>query len=148
MANNGSSPHPLFLRIGLAAHQPSNRHHDQSLLGPSFHDSRTPHVRVFESHPEWAAPLSCRDDERRHAVGPPLRPCTYLAACKSFSSCRFWLLDHFCSNLFQLFFIFEITKTRSLNLCVCFYCNLFCFAFLKDMDSSFESLFAIWSLSP
>jgi len=66
MASNGPSPHFPSLRLGLTASQPPRRHHAQSLLGPSFHDSRTHHV--LESHPEQAAPLSRRDDQRRHAV--------------------------------------------------------------------------------
>jgi len=67
MASHGPSPNSPSLRLGLPAHQPSRRHHAQSLLGPSFHDPRMHHV--LESHPEQAAPLSRRDDERQHAVG-------------------------------------------------------------------------------
>jgi len=62
MASDGPSPHSPSLRLGLPAPQPSRRHHAQSLLGPSFHDLRTHHV--LESHPEQAAPLSRRDNER------------------------------------------------------------------------------------
>jgi len=89
MASDDPSHHPPSLRLCLAAHQPSRRHHAQSLLGPSFHDPRTPHV--LESHPERAAPLSHRDDERRHFVGShsarALR--LYLAACNPSSSGHF-----------------------------------------------------------
>jgi len=67
MASDGPSPHFPSLRFGLPAPQTSKRHHTQSLLGPSFHDLRTHHVLEF--HPERAAPLSRRDNERRHAVG-------------------------------------------------------------------------------
>ena len=35
----------------------------------SSHDPRTHHHDVIESHPERAAPLSRRDDERWHAIG-------------------------------------------------------------------------------
>jgi len=66
MASDGISPHSPYLRLGLPAPQPSRRHHAQSLLGPSFHDLRTHHV--LESHLEWAAPFSHRDDERCHAI--------------------------------------------------------------------------------
>jgi len=59
-------PHIPSLRFGLPAPQPSRRHHAQSLLGSSFHDPGTHHV--LESHPERAAPLSRRDDERCHAI--------------------------------------------------------------------------------
>ena len=62
MASNGPSPHSPSLRLGLTAPQPSRHHLAQSLLGLSFHDPKTPHV--LESHPERAAPLSRRDDER------------------------------------------------------------------------------------
>jgi len=47
MASDGPSPHSPSLRLGLTATQPSSRHHAQSLLGPSFHDKRTPHVHPF-----------------------------------------------------------------------------------------------------
>jgi len=69
--------------------QPSRHHHAQSLLGPSFHDPRTPHV--LESHPKRAVPFSRRDDERRHAVGSHsvLALRLYLAASNPSSSCRF-----------------------------------------------------------
>ena len=101
MASNGPSPHFPSLHLGLPAPQPSRRHHAQSLLGPSFHDPRTHHV--VESHTKRAAPLSRRDDERRHDVGShsvfALR--LYLAACNPSSSCRF--LDYLCSNLCQSF---------------------------------------------
>jgi len=73
--------HVASLRLGLTVPRPSRRHHAQSLLGPSFYDPRTPHI--LESHPERAAPLSCRDEERRHAVGSHyiLALRLYLAAC-------------------------------------------------------------------
>ena len=58
MASDGPSPHFASLHLGLLAPQPSRRHHAQSLLGPSFHDSRMHHV--LESHPEQTAPLSRR----------------------------------------------------------------------------------------
>jgi len=67
MASDGPPPLPPSLRLGLPANQPSKRHHAQSLLGFSFHDPRTPYA--LESLPKRAAPLSCRNDERRHAVG-------------------------------------------------------------------------------
>ena len=103
MACNGPSPHFPSLRLGLTVSQPSKRHHAQSLLGPSFHDPRTPHV--LESHPERAAPLSRRDDERRHAVGSHSTLALHLnlAVCNPSSSCRFRVLVHLCSNLSQSF---------------------------------------------
>jgi len=89
MASDGPSPNSSSLRLGLPAPQPSRRHHAQSLLGPSFHDSRTHHV--LESHPEQAAPLSRRDDEQRPAIGShsALALRLYLAARNPSSSCRF-----------------------------------------------------------
>jgi len=120
MATAGPPPHYPSLRLGLTALQPLRRHHAQSLLGPSFHGPRTTHVLEF--HSERATPLSRRDDERQHAVGShsaiALRP--YLAACNPSSGCCFWVLDHLCSNLSQLFHSCWITENRSLNLCVCF----------------------------
>jgi len=148
MASNGPSPHSPSLRLGLPAPQPSRRHHAQSLLGPSFHDPRTRHV--LESHPEQAAPLSRRDDERCHAIGSHsvLALRLHLAACNSSSSCRFWVLDYLCSNLSQLFHLCWIAETRSLKLCVCLAFSSSAFAFLIETNFSFKSMFAIWSLSP
>jgi len=148
IASDGPSPHSPSLRLGLPASQPSRRHHAQSLLGPSFHDPRTYHV--LESHPEQAATLSHRDDERWHTIGSHsvLALRLHLAACNPSSSCRFWVLDHLCSNLSQLFHPYWITEIRSVNLCVCFTFFSSAFAFLIEMNFSFKSLFAIWSLSP
>jgi len=89
MASDGPSPHIPSLRLGLSAPQPTKRHHAHSLLGPSFHDPIT--HNVLKSHPERVAPLSRRDDERRHAVGShsAFAPRLYLAACNSSSSCHF-----------------------------------------------------------
>jgi len=83
------SPHSPSLCLGLPAPPTSRHHHAQSLLGPSFHDPRTHHV--LESHPEQAAPLSLRDDERRHAIRSHsvLALRLYLAACSPSSSCDF-----------------------------------------------------------
>jgi len=50
MASDGPSPHPPSPHLGLAAPQPSIRHHAQSQLGPSFHDLGMPHL--LESHLE------------------------------------------------------------------------------------------------
>jgi len=121
MASDGPSPHSPSLRLGLPALKSSRRQHAQSLLGPSFCDPRTHHI--LESHPKQAAPLSRREDERRHAVGShsTLALCLYLAACKPSSSCRFWVLDHLRSNLSQSFHFWWITEIQSLNLCVWFY---------------------------
>ena len=91
--------------------------------------------------PRKAAPLSHRDDEQQHAIGShsalTLRP--YLAACNSSSSCRFWVLDHLCSNLSQSFHLCWITEIWSLNLCVCFYLFLFCLCV-----SSLRSVLGSW----
>jgi len=149
MASDGPSPYFPSLRLGLTAPQLLRRHHAQSLLRPSFHDARTPYI--LESHPERTAPLSRRSyHERRHAIGShsALALRLYLAACNPSSSCRFWVLDHLCSNLSQLFHLCWITETWSLNLCVCFTFSSSAFAFLLEMNFSFKSLFAIWSLSP
>jgi len=137
MASDGPSPHSPSLRLGLPAPKPSRCHHAQSLLGPSFHDPRT--HRVLESHPEQVVPLSRRDDKRRHAVGSHSALARlYLAACNPSSSCRFWVLDHLCSNLSQLFHLCWITGIWSLNLCVCFYLFLFCLCFSERIELQLE----------
>jgi len=132
MASDSSLPHFSSLRLSLT----SRRHHAQSLLGPSFHDPRT--HNALESHPERAAPLSRRNDERRHAVGShsALALRLYLAACNPSSSCCFWVLDHLCSNLSQSFHFCWITETLFLNLCV-FFCLFFlclCFSNRNELQ--------------
>jgi len=89
MASDSPSLLHHSMRIGIAAHQPSKRHHAQSPLGPSFYDLRTTHILKF--HPERAAPVSRRNDERRHAVcsHSALVLCLYLAACNTSSRCPF-----------------------------------------------------------
>jgi hypothetical protein len=139
MASDGPSPHSPFMCLGLPAPQPSRRHHAQSLLGPSFHDPRTHHV--LESHPEQAAPLSRRDDERCHAIGSHsvLALRLYLAAYNTSSSCRFWVLDQLWSNLSQSFHFCWITEIRSLNLCVNFDLFLFCCCFSNRNELQISS---------
>jgi len=125
----------LFPGLGLAANQPTKHRHAQSLLDPPFHDPRMHHV--LESHPEWAAPLSCHDDEHAVSSYSALALHLYLAACNQSSSCSLWVLDHLCSNLSQpranlIPFASDscwISETRSLNLFVYFYIFLFCFCF-------------------
>ena len=132
MASDGSSPHSPSLRLGLTALQPSRRHHAQSLLGPSFHDTKTPHV--LESHPEQAAPLSRCVDEQQHAVGShsALARRLYLAACNPSSRWRSWVLNQLYSNLSQpraieiLSYSCLITGIQCLNLYVCVYLFIFC----------------------
>jgi len=145
---DGPSPHSPLWRLGVPAPQPSRRHHAQSLLGSSFRNPRTHHVLKF--HPEQAAPLSRRDDERRHAFGShstrALR--LYLAACNPFSSCRFWVLDHLYANLFQSFNFCWITKNLISETVCWFTFSSYAFAFLIETYFSLKSLFAIWSLSP
>ena len=146
MASDGPSPHSPSLRLSLPAPQPSRRHHAQFLLGPSFHDPRTPHVLKY--HPGQAVPLYRRNDERRHAVGShsTLALRLYLAVCNPSSSCRFWVLDHLspiCLNR-----TFAESRQSDLWTCVCVCTFSFsAFAFLIEMNFSFKSLFAIWSLS-
>ena len=129
MASNGHSPHSPSLCLGLTVPQASRRRHAQSLLGPSFHVPRTPHN--LETHPEQAAHLSCRNDDRRHAVDShsALVLRLYLAACNPSSSCCFWVCDHLCSNLSESFHSCWITETRSLKLCVFFTFSSSAFAF-------------------
>ena len=97
MASDGPSLHSLH--HGLPAPQPSRRHQAH----PSLHDPRTHHV--LKSHPERAAPLSRRDDERCHAIGShsALALHLHLAAYNTSSSCRFSVLAHLCSNLSESF---------------------------------------------
>jgi len=88
--------HFILLPCALALPHTSHlrRHHAQSLLGLLFHSPRTPHV--LESQPEQTAPLSRRDNEPWHAIGS--HSALALRACNPSLICRFWVLDHLCSN--------------------------------------------------
>ena len=72
--SNGTSPHSPSLHLGHIVHRPSRRRHAQCLLGPSFHDPKTPHV--FESHPSESrlSPAATMSDDMQSALTPPL-PC-------------------------------------------------------------------------
>ena len=79
MASDCPSPQFPSLRLGLTAPQPSRRHRAQSLLGPSFHDSRMPHVSRIPSRasraslpPRGWATTCCRLS---------LRPCIASLSC-------------------------------------------------------------------
>jgi len=133
-AESRNTYHFPSLRLGLTASQPSRRHHAQSLLHPSFHDLRTPHV--LESHPKRAAPLSRRDDEWRHAVGSHSILHLYLADCIATPPQVMFLR---CSNLSVSFDLCWITETRSLILCACFTFSSSAFAFLIETNFSFQS---------
>jgi len=154
MASDGPSPHSPSLRLGrpgscppVIETPPRPVPAGPLILWPKNAScSRIP--------PEQAAPLSRRDNERRHAVGShsALALRLYLAACHFSSSCRVWVLIHLWSNLSQSFHFCRITEIWSLNLCVRFYLFLFCLCFsdinLIELNFSFNSLFAISSLSP
>jgi len=143
MTSDGPSPHSPSLLPGLSAPQPSRYHHTQSLLGPSFRDPRTHYV--LESHPDQAAPLSRRDDERRHVVGShsALALRLYLATCNPSSSFRFWGLDHLCS-IYLNRLSFSESRKSDLWTCVCVIAfSSSAFAFLTEINFSFKSLLAI-----
>jgi len=116
------------LRLGLSAPQPSKRHHAQSLLGPSLMTQR----RIMFSNPTTSelrlSPAATMRDDILSAITLPLH-CISLAACNPSPSCRFWVLDHLCSNLSQSIHCCWISETRSLNLCACFFLLLFCLCF-------------------
>ena len=65
----------------------------------------------------WAVHGLLESLERWHAIGSHsvLALRLHLAACIPSSSCRFWVLDHLCSNLFQSFHLCWITKIRFVN---------------------------------
>jgi len=137
MASDGLSPLPPSLYLGLTAHQASKRHHAQSLLGPSFHDPRTPHV--LESHPEWVPPLSHHDGEWRHAIGShsTLALRLYLAAFNPTSCCWFWVLDHLCYNYSNLSIVsWQYQKYSTILILV------LCLSCVTPLVCSFYSSFA------
>jgi len=74
MAIDGPSPHPLSLRLGLPAPQPSRRHHAQSLSGwaPHFMNQE----RIMFSNPTPSkprlSPAATMSDDMPSALSPPL----------------------------------------------------------------------------
>ena len=116
------------------------------------------HCPHYDSAPSRPHPLICTGAEPVHSVYCPCQlpawpwpPETRSFFCHFggvFSSCRFWVLDHLCSNLSQSFHLWGITEIWSLNLCVCFTFSSSVFTFLIEVNFSFKFLFAIWSLSP
>ena len=141
MASDGPSPSFPPLRLGLTTPQPSRCHHTQSLLAPSFHDPKMPHViespvtpsRAFLP-PRRSATTCCRLS---------LRPCTALSCnlqpllkLSLFnlgpSVVQFVSIVHFC----------WITETQFLNLCVYLYLFLFCLCFSDRNDSELQQGFS------
>jgi len=118
--------------------------------GPLISWPRNASCSRIPSRASRASPPPRRWAPRQHAVGSHYAPALrlYLAACSPSSNYHFLVLDHFCSSLPQLFHFCQITETWSLNLCVLFTFSFSASAFLIEMDFSFKSLFAIWSLSP
>jgi len=115
------APHPISLPCTLAL--PSLSHRDIATPSPCWAPHFMTQERLMFLIPTPSEPrLSPAIDERRHAVGShsTLALHLYLAACNHSSSCRFWVLDHLCSNLSKSFYSCWITKTRSWKLCVCF----------------------------
>ena len=128
MASDGPSPHPHSLRLGPAAQKPSR----PTTPSPCWALHLLAQERLMP-HPVQAAPLSHRNGERRHAFGShsALALRRYLAACNPSSNCRFWDLDHLCSNLTASCHSCWIAETRFLNLC--FRLFLFC-RFFSDRN--------------
>jgi len=149
MASDGPSPHPPPLRLSLAAHQPSRRHPAQSLLDPSFHDPSqefwTSHV--LESHPERATSLP----PRRWATTCCrlwIRPCTAPLSCSLQPLLKLSFLSlapslPICLNHCTLA---ESRKPDLWTFVCVFTFTSSAFAFLTEMDFSFESLFVICPL--
>jgi len=123
------APHPILLPCALAFPPPIHR--DVTTPSPCW----APHFaqeRIMFSNPTPSKPhLSPLRlwATTRCWLSLRLALFLYLAACNPSSSCRFWVLDHLCSNLSQLFHFCWITEIQFLNMDVCFYLFLFCHCF-------------------
>jgi len=139
------APHPIPIPCDLAL-QPT-RHRDPPQPSPCWALHLMTQERLM-SHPVRAAPRSHRNGQRRHAVGShsALALRLYLAACNPSSNCRFWDLDHLCSNWSQSFILAESRKPDLWTYVFAF--SFSAFSFLIEIDYCFEFLFAICSLSP
>jgi len=119
------APHPILLPCALAFPPPAIETPPRPVpagpLIPWPKNASCSRIPPRASHaflpPRWWALT-------RHRLSGSLRPCIAHP-----SSCRFWVLDHLCSNLSQSFHLCWIMEIRSFNLCVCFYPFLFCLCF-------------------
>ena len=125
------APRPIPLPCTLAFPPPSHR--DATTLSPCWSPPFMTQERIMLSNPTPSklrlSPAAMMSDDAPSALTPPLHCASILQPASPTSSCRFWVLDHLCSNLFQSFHLCWITEIRSLNLCVCFYLFLFCLCF-------------------
>jgi len=154
VASDGPSPQPPSLRLGLTAPQLSRCQLAQFLLGPSFHDPRTPQSsRIppranYASLPPWQWSTTC--------CRLPLRPCTAPLSCSLQPLLKLSLLNltisaPICFNRAPSWFRLTLAESRKSDLWICVYVFTFSssvLAHLIEMDFSIESLFAMWSLSP
>jgi len=111
MANDGPSPRSPCLHLGLATHQPSKRHHAQSLLSRPFHDPRT---LMFSnptlSEPRLSPAATMSDDFRL-----PLRPCTAPLSCSLQHLFKLSLLTNDVYSLSHLKWLRHITRCNTLQ---------------------------------
>ena len=131
VASDGPSPHPPSLRLCrmIASHQPSRRHHAQFLLGPSFHDPRTPQVSNLTPSELRLSPAATMSDDMLSALTPPLHCASILrpATPPQVFAFESWTISApICLNRFT----FAESRKPNLNLSRCF-CTFifFCLCF-------------------
>jgi len=135
------APHPIFLPNALALPSPSHR--DATSPSPCW----APHfmTHVLESYSERAVHLSrCR-------LSGSLRSWTATVSCSLQPLLSLSLLSLGPSLLQFVSIVLLLLKSRKPDLWTCVFLFNFsssAFAFRIEMDFSFKSLLAIWSLSP
>jgi len=157
MASDCPSPLPPSMLRGLATLHPSRHHHVQSLLGSSLYDTRTPHV--LESHSERAALLTGQWVTTCSWL-PTLCPCTAPLSCSLelllnlslliLGPSLIWYVPTACHRD-SVQTKCTLAQPRKPDLWTCVSVLTFfssAFAFLIEMDFSFEFLFAILLLAP
>jgi len=147
MASNSNSPNFPSLRLGRPAPQAWRRHHAQSLLGPSFHDPKNASCfRIPARASRHLSLATTMSDDTLSALTLPLHCTSILQPATPLQVVAFepWTISApICLNRFTFA---ELWKPDPWT-CMCFSTiSSSAFGFLIEMNFSFKSLFAIWSV--
>jgi len=143
------APYPISLPCALAFSPPS--HQDATTPSPCWAPHFITQKRIMFSNPTPSKPrlslATTMSDDMLSALTPP---CTAPLSCSLQPLLKLSLLSlgistPICLNRFT----FAESREPDLLTCVCVFTFFSsAFAFLKKMNFSLKSLFAIWSLSP
>jgi len=144
------APHPIRLPCALAFPPPSHR--DATTPSPCWAHHFMTQERIMFSSPtpskSHVSPAATISDDMLSALTPPLHCASVLQPATPPQIVAFesqTISAPICLSRFT----FAESRKPNLWTCVCIFTfSSSAFAFLIEIDSSFKSLFAIWSLSP